>query len=49
VVQPVPLAQVQQDNDGKLLPPQRGPLSRAQLLEAAKASGWSPGACACAH
>jgi len=40
-VQPQPLAQVQQDAEGKLLPV-RAQLTRAQLLEAARASGWSP-------
>ncbi|GBF88818.1 hypothetical protein Rsub_01719 [Raphidocelis subcapitata] len=41
-VQPQPLAAVQQDGEGKLVPPARARLSQAQLLEAARASGWTP-------
>lgn len=50
MVQPQPLMQVQQDKEGKLLPLQRAQPSRAQLLEAAMASGWTPGeSCGMTH
>jgi hypothetical protein len=47
VIQPVPLVQVQQDAEGRLMGFSTAPPSRQQWQAMAAASGWSKGGCGC--